>query len=106
MRVAINSGGGRQNLIVTMLVCCLAACETSPKNLAGNSFDANSAYCRQLWLCATTLYQNSANLRTTRATTPSAKIQAPVSQIKRTDSRNSYDRDRESLIADNLREEN
>ncbi len=95
-----------QNLIVIMLLCCLAACEASPKNFAGNSFDVDSAYCRQLWRSATTLHQNNANLPTIKATNPSTIIQAPVSEIKQKDSRNSYDRYCESLIAYNRRKAN
>lgn len=94
-----------RNFIVIMLALFITACETSPKNLAGNSFDADSAYCRQLWKSATILYQNSANLPKTRATNPSVTIHAPVSQIQLYDSKKAYDKDCESLSAFRLRKE-
>jgi starvation-inducible outer membrane lipoprotein len=46
-----------QNLLVIMRVCFLAACDALPKNLAGSSFDADSAYCRQLWKSAPTFIE-------------------------------------------------
>lgn len=95
-----------RNLSVIILACFIAACETSPKNLAGNSFDADSAYCRQLWRSANSLYQSNTNLPATRATNPSITIHAPAPQIQRYDSKKSYDKDCESLSAFRLRKEN
>lgn len=81
------------------LACLVTACETSPSNLQGNSFDADSAYCRQLWRSATTLYQNSANLPATRATNPNISLHAAVPQMQLTNSKKAYDKDCESLSA-------
>lgn len=91
---------------VILLTFFVTACETSPKNLAGNSFDADSAYCRQLWKSATSLHQNNTNLPQTRATNPSITLHAPVPQIQLYDSKKSYDKDCESLSAFRSRKEN
>ena len=88
--------------IIAILVFVLAACASSPDNLQGKNFDADSSYCRQLRLVSNNLFQfkHHTTAIKSRATNPSISSSfEPISQVQRHDSNRAYDYDCESLSA-------
>jgi hypothetical protein len=94
-----------RKLVLVLLMWFVTACATPPANLIGKNFDADSAYCRQLWKSATVLVRYSPDIHASkaRATNPNLNAFKSTNQIKLDGPRKAYDKDCESLSSYNLR---
>ena len=94
-----------RKLILVLLMWFVTACATPPANLIGKNFDADSAYCRQLWKNATVLVRYNPDIHASkaRATNPKITTFKLTNQIRLDSSKKAYDKDCESLSSYNLR---
>lgn len=96
---------GQIRIGLLLTVFLFGACASTPNNLEGKNFDANSNYCRQLRSNATMVYRTNPRLHSNRSTATNPQSAAPriVSQAERDASMRTYSVDCESINAYKLR---
>lgn len=95
-----------QKYALTLLGCLLVGCASSPSNLEGKSFDADSLYCRQMRRESIAMFRFDNNVVANRArgTNPKALSHKPASPIQVSNAKNAYELDCESQTAFRSRE--
>lgn len=91
--------------VIVLLGCMLVGCMSSPSNLEGKSFDADSLYCRQMQRESIALFRfdNDMVSNRVRGTNPKALSHKPISPLQLSNSKNAYELDCESRNAFRLR---